>query len=363
MHKTAIPTEVLASFKKGVVIPALPLALNKDRTFDPRRERALVRYYTEAGVGGLAVGVHSTQFAIRDPKINLYETVLNLASKTLDEQSVKLGRKLMKIAGVIGKTPQALKEAEFAGKAGYHAVLLGLGAWAKDSVDDMVAHCKAVSEVMPVIGFYLQPAAGGRLLPYEFWRKFGEIDNVVGIKMAPFNRYQTFDVLRGICEAGRENDIAMYTGNDDNIVVDLLSPYQIKTAKGEKTIRIMGGLLGHWGVWTKKAAEMLTHLQSIRDKNGPIPMDIMVLANQVTDMNAVLFDAANGFHGCIPGIHEVLRRQGLLENILTLDPNEKLSPGQAEELDRVCAAYPHLIDDQFVKQNLQKWLGDESAAR
>lgn len=363
MHKKQIPADVMAAFKNGVAIPALPLALDKNRKFDPRRARALVRYYTEAGVGGLAVGVHSTQFAIRDPQINLYETVLNLASKTLDEQSAKLGRKLMKIAGVIGKTPQASKEAEFAGKAGYHAVLLGLGAFAKDSVDDMVKHCQAIAEIMPVVGFYLQPAAGGRLLPYDFWRRFAEIDNVIGIKAAPFNRYQTFDVLRGICEAGRENDVTMYTGNDDNIVIDLLSTYKIKTSKGEKTIRIKGGLLGHWGVWTKKAVELLEQMHQLVEKNAPIPQDALILANQVTDMNAVLFDASHGFAGCLPGIHEVLRRQGLLETIHCLDPHEVLSPGQAEELDRVCAAYPHLTDDAFVKQNLQKWLSDEGMAR
>ena len=288
----------------------------------------------------------------------LFEPVLKLVSATIDEHTKKTKRLIFKVAGACGQTEQASKEAHFAGENGYHACLLSLAAMAKEDIPTIVKHCRAVSQVMPLIGFYLQPAVGGRVLPYEFWREFAEIENVIAIKMAPFNRYQTFDVVRAVCEAGRENDITLYTGNDDNIIVDLLTEYKIQTRKGEKKIRIKGGLLGHWCVWTKKAVEQLEQIHALIEKKSPISAEMLTLAAQVTDSNAAFFDPAHAFAGCIPGIHEVLRRQGLLSTIHCLNPHEKLSPGQAEEIDRVYAAYPHLNDDTFVKENLKTWLTD-----
>ena len=355
MKANKIPLDLMREFRDGVVIPALPLALNQNRSFDEIHERALVRYYIDAGVGGLAVGVHSTQFEIRDAGIDLFETVLAFASQEIDQYCEKQGKKILKIAGVVGKTEQALREAEFAVSQGYHAVLLSLSAYADGTIDEMLEHSAKVAEVIPVIGFYLQTAVGGRVLPYEFWRKFVEIDNVIAVKMAPFNRYQTFDVVRAVAEAGKENDIVLYTGNDDNILVDLLTPFKVRTSQGEKTIRIMGGLLGHWGMWTQKSVELMQEVKTIREKDQ-IPVEMLTRAAEVTDANAAFFDVANGFAGCIPGIHEVLRRQGLLQGIWCLDPHETLSPGQSEEIDRVYASYPHLNDDKFVKANLHNWV-------
>ena len=226
----------------------------------------------------------------------------------------------------------------------------------KDAGDDeLLAHCRAVAEVIPVVGFYLQAAVGGRVLPYSFWRRFAEIENVVAIKMAPFNRYQTVDVMRAVAESGR-NDIALYTGNDDNIVMDLLTPYRFRV--GEKTVerRIVGGLLAHWAVWTRKAVELLEECHQIVRDGGTIPAELLQRNIEVTDCNVAFFDAANGFAGCIAGLHEVLRRQGLLEGLWCLDPNETLSPGQAAEIDRVYRAYPHLNDDDFVREHRDEWL-------
>lgn len=351
-----IPKDILKKVRKGTVIPAMPLALNENRTLDEIHQKAIVRYYIDAGSGGIAAGVHSTQFEIRDPKINLFEPVLNLVSQTIDDHCQKTGKQIFKIAGVCGKTAQAIKEAQFAVSAGYHAGLLSLAALKNESIDDMIKHCKKIAEIIPIIGFYLQPAVGGRVLPFEFWRKFAEIDNVIAIKMAPFNRYQTFDVIRAVCEANRENDITLYTGNDDNIVVDLLSPYRIHTNSGDKIVRIKGGLLGHFCIWTQKAVELLKEIHEIIDQGKEIPKALLLKANEVTDTNAVFFDAANGFAGCIPGIHEILRRQGLLKGIWCLNPHEVLSPGQSQEIDRLYKSYPHLHDDAFVKENLHKWL-------
>ena len=350
-----IPVSVLKTVRAGTVIPAHPLVLDANRKFDPRGQKVLTRYYVDAGVGGLAVGVHTTQFEIRQPGIDLYKPVLQLASETIDQQCRKRGCEILKVAGVCGKTDQALREATLAQSLGYHACLLSLSAWKDGSVDDMLAHCRKVAEVMPLIGFYLQPAAGGRLLPYEFWRGFAEIDNVLAIKMAPFNRYQTLDVIRGVCDAGRHEAITLYTGNDDNIVVDLLQEYCIRGPYGERRARIRGGLLGHWAVWTSKAVELLNRLHKIAAANKPIPPEMLTLAAAITDCNAVFFDAANGFAGCIPGIHEVLRRQGLMSNILCLNPHEQLSPGQAAEIDRVYRLYPELHDDAFVRAHLAQW--------
>jgi hypothetical protein len=350
-----IPPDIRQRVKRGVVIPAMPLALTPDRTFDERHQRALTRYYIAAGVGGIAVGVHSTQFQIRDPDFGLFEPVLRLVSETIDACcGPKAG--ILKVAGICGKTAPALKEAGIAVENGYHAGLLSLAAFAHDDINTMIHHCKEVAAVMPIFGFYLQPSVGGRILPYAFWRRFVEIENVLAIKIAPFNRYQTFDVVRAVCDAGRESDIALYTGNDDNIAVDLLTEYRIQTDGGEKTVRIVGGLLGHWSVWTKTAVDLLKQIQDLTENKASIPPQMLSLAQEITDANAVIFDAANNYSGCIPGIHEVLRRQGLFRGTWCLDEKEVLSPGQAEQIDRAYASYPHLNDDAFVRDNLEKWL-------
>jgi dihydrodipicolinate synthase/N-acetylneuraminate lyase len=327
----------------GRVIPAHPLALNISRRLDERRQRALTRYYLAAGAGGMAVGVHTTQFAIRDPKVGLLEPVLTIAS----EES--RGLDVVKVAGVCGKRQQAFAEAELAARLGYDVVLLSLADLRYASIAELVEHSKSIASVLPVMGFYLQPSVGGRLLPYEFWRQFLEIENVVAVKIAPFNRYQTIDVVRALSESGRVQEIALYTGNDDNILNDLLTPFDF----GTQQIRIVGGLLGHWAVWTKTA---VSHLELAKNHGNAVPREMLTLAAQITDANAALFDPAHQFRGCIPGIHEILRRQGLLEGRWCLDPHEELSAGQMEEIDRVCRAYPHLRDDAFVQEHLDDWL-------
>ena len=340
---------------EGQCIPAHPLALTAERKFDERHQKALARYYVAAGSGGLAVAVHSTQFEIRDAKHGLLRPVLELASQTIDEELAKSPRPFAKIAGVCGRTPQAAEEAEQARELGYGAGLLSLAAYKDASDDELLAHCRAIADVLPVVGFYLQPSVGGRVLGYSFWRRFAEIENVVAIKMAPFNRYQTIDVVRAIAESGRE-DIALYTGNDDNIVLDLLTPYRFPKADGTVAeCRIVGGLLGHWAVWTKRAVELLEEAKTA-SKQPAIDASWLARAIAVTDSNAVLFDAANAYAGCIPGIHEVLRRQGLLAGLWCLDPHEALSPGQSQELDRIYQTYPELNDDEFVRENLDRWL-------
>ena len=352
----AIPQSVLAQFRSGGVIPAQPLALNAQRKLSERHQRALTRYYVDAGATGLAVGVHSTQFEIRKPEFGLFKPVLELASETLDAACASTGREMIKIAGVCGLRAQAVEEAVFAQSVGYHACLLSLGALKDADVPELLAHCREIASVLPVIGFYLQPSVGGRRLPYAFWREFAEIPNILGIKIAPFNRYQTLDVVRAVCDAGREGDITLYTGNDDNIVLDLLTTYRIQTSRGEKRVRFAGGLLGHWAVWTHQAVPLLEECRQVVSSGGPLPQELLTRAVEVTDTNAAFFDAANGFAGCIPGIHEVLRRQGLMPGTWCLNPDECLSPGQAEEIDRVYAAYPHLNDDAFVQENLSRWL-------
>jgi dihydrodipicolinate synthase/N-acetylneuraminate lyase len=331
--------------RKGLVIPAHPLALTRDRKLDERRQRALTRYYLAAGAGGIAVGVHTTQFEIRDPKFNLFKPVLELASEEMRAHSI------LKIAGVCGDTRQALAEAELAKSLGYDAVLLSLAALKQAAVSKLIEHSRSIASVIPVIGFYLQTAVGGRVLPYEFWREFAEVPDVVAIKIAPFNRYQTIDVVRAVVESGRSDEIALYTGNDDNIVSDLLTEFEF----GGKRARIVGGLLGHWAVWTRGAVSLLERVQRNRQS---IAAGLLTSAQQVTDMNAAIFDPANHFHGCIPGINEVLRRQGMLEGRWCLDPKEDLSPGQSEEIDRVCKSYPHLCqaDDDLIRENLGTWL-------
>jgi len=344
------PPEVLALLHKGVVIPAHPLALDAQRKLDPRRQRALTRYYLDAGAGGLAVGVHTTQFAIREA--GLYRMVLDLAMKT----SVEWARRpAVMVAGIVGRTAQAIQEAQLAVELGYHAGLLSLAAMKGSSEDEMIAHAKAVAREIPLVGFYLQPAVGGIVLPTSFWRRFAAIDNVVAIKIAPFNRYRTLDVVRGVVEAGAVDRVTLYTGNDDHIVPDLVTPYAIAYQGKVVSVRIRGGLLGHWSVWVRKAVELLDQAHLAAGANA-VPADLLALDSQVTDCNAAIFDVANNFHGVIAGCHEILRRQGLLEGIWCLDATETLGPGQKEEIDRVYAAYPHLNDDAFVRQNLERWL-------
>ncbi|MCZ6847089.1 MAG: dihydrodipicolinate synthase family protein [Alphaproteobacteria bacterium] len=344
------PDNALAAVRRGLAIPASPLALDGDRKFDPRRQRALTRYYIDAGAGGVAVGVHTTQFEIRDA--GLYEPVLKLAAETVDDWT---DRVLVRIGGLIGRTDQALREAAIARDLGYHAGLLSLAAWKGASEDEIIEHCRRIADEIPLIGFYLQPAVGGVLLSASFWRRFAEIENVVAVKIAPFNRYRTLDVVRGVVEARAEDRISLYTGNDDHIVYDLITPFTF-TRDGEPvTVRIVGGLLGHWSVWLKSAVELLERCQAAAQQDA-VPADLLVLDSQVTDCNAAFFDVANDFAGCIAGCHEVLRRQGLLEGVWCLNPDETLSPGQSEEIDRVYLAYPHLNDDAFVAENRERWL-------
>lgn len=350
MGSSEMDGEVWAALRRGVVIPASPLALTAERKLDERRQRALWRYYASAGAGGIAIGVHTTQFAIRDPAIGLFKPLLELGKDEMD----RLGVPLIRIGGICGRTEQALREAQILRELGYHAGLLSLAAMKDEDEDSLIQHCRAVAEVIPLVGFYLQRAVGGPVLPYSFWRRFAEIERVVAIKIAPFNRYQTLDVVRAVAEAGRD-DIALYTGNDDNIVVDLLTPYRFRVNGRLVERRIVGGLLGHWSVWTKRACELLDACHAAAGR-GDIPADMLRLAAEITDCNAAFFDVANNFAGCIAGVHEVLRRQGLFEGIWCLDPNETLSPGQSEEIDRVYKAYPHLNDDAFVAEHLDEWL-------
>jgi hypothetical protein len=350
LHRSQIPPDSLAILRRGAVIPAHPLALDAQRKLDRKRQRALTRYYLDAGSGGLAVGVHTTQFAIRD--VGLYEPVLRLALETAAEWT---NRPLVKIAGLAGRTEQAVREAKTAVDLGYHAGLLSLAAFKGRSEDEMVAHCEAIAREIPVVGFYLQTAVGGVPLPVSFWRRFAAIDNVIAIKMAPFNRYRTLDVIRGVVEAGAEDRVTLYTGNDDHIVLDLVAPFDVKRGDKIVRIRICGGLLGHWSVWTKAAVDLLDRLHRAVEADD-IDLDLLALDSRVTDCNAAVFDVANDFHGVIAGCHEVLRRQGLLEGIWCLDPKESLGPGQSDELTRVARAHPDLTDDDFVRANLQRWL-------
>jgi dihydrodipicolinate synthase/N-acetylneuraminate lyase len=331
---------VKETLRRGVVIPAHPLALTAERKLDERRQAALTRYYCEAGAGGVAVGVHTTQFAIRDPGVGLLEPVLRLAAGVVAEFERGSGRRVVRIAGVCGRTAQAVKEATLARDCGYDVGLLSLAALPAASDDELLEHCGAVAREIPLCGFYLQPSVGGRLLSYEFWRRFCQIPEVIAIKVAPFNRYQTLDVVRAVADSGRAGEIALYTGNDDNIIPDLLTNFR-------------GGLLGQWAVWTRRAVELLDAIHAAR---GAQVSEILAGSAALTDANGALFDVRNGFAGCIAGLHEILRRQGLLAGRWCLHPKEDLSPGQLAEIDRVCAAYPHLADDEFVRGNLDRWL-------
>lgn len=343
-----------AHLLEGQAIPAQPLALDVNRKFSERPQRAITRYYLAAGVGGLAVGVHSTQFEIREAKHGLFRPVLELAAVEMDASLKKNPRPFIKIAGICGKAAQAVSEAELALSLGYQAGLLSLAAWKDGTEAEILEHCRKVAALIPIVGFYLQSSVGGRPLSYAFWREFAEIPQVLAIKIAPFNRYQTIDVVRAVVEAGRE-DIALYTGNDDTIVTDLLTRYEFHVDGKTVLRRIVGGLLGHWGVWTQKSVALLAEIKKAREQ-ATLDASWLTRAVAVTDMNAALFDSANKFAGCIPGILEVLRRQGLTPTNLCLNPHETLSPGQAEELTRVTRAYPDLVDDAFIEKHREEWL-------
>jgi len=348
-----LSAEQTAALHDGLVIPAHPLALNASRQLDERRQRALTRYYMAAGSGGIAVGVHSTQFEIRDKEIGLYEPVLRMAAEEVER--AKLKRPFLKIAGICGPTEQAIAEAELAVSLGYDAGLLSMGGLADWSEERHLERVREIASRMPVVGFYLQPSVGGRVFGYSFWRAFADIPGVVAIKMAPFNRYQTIDVVRAVCESDRRDEIALYTGNDDNIVNDLLTVYRFQVEGKPVEKRIVGGLLGHWAVWTHKAVELLNAIKRVRGE-GRYASEWLTRNVEVTDANAAFFDPAHQFAGCIPGIHEVLRRQGLLEGTWCLNPHEALSPGQSDEIDRVYRDYPHLHDDAFVREHLEDWM-------
>jgi hypothetical protein len=350
LHHSQLPPEILSMIRRGVAIPAHPLALDAERRFDRRRQRGLTRYYVNSGVGGLAVGVHTTQFAIRE--IGLYEPVLAAA---MEDSKAWADRPLVMVAGICGKTEQAVTEAQTAVRLGYHAGLLSLSALKGASTDEIIAHCRRVAEEIPLVGFYLQPAVGGMSLDAAFWEQFAAIENVIAIKVAPFNRYRTLDVVRGVVAARAEERVTLYTGNDDHIVLDLVTPFTAMRDGMPVTVRFKGGLLGHWSVWTRNAVRMLDQLQKAVEA-GPLAPEILALDARVTDCNSAFFDVAHDFHGCIAGCHEILRRQGLLEGIWCIDPHEGLSPGQLEEIDRVSRDHADLSDDSFVAENLHRWL-------
>ena len=355
-----IPYGVLRRFRRGSVIPAMPLALDRNRNFDEVHQRALLRYYVDAGVGGIAVGVHSTQFEIRDPGIGLYEPVLAFASEVIDSWCSSRDIEILKIAGVIGNTEQALSEAQLAESLGYDACLLGLASLQEATDAELVAHCRTISETMPIIGFYLQPSVGGRPLSYDFWKEFAALENALGIKIAPFDRYRTLDVVRAVADAGRESEVVLYTGNDDTIVQDLLTRYRLRRDGSEVVMRIRGGLLGQWGFWTKRAVELLEQVHAIIENELSVPLSLLSTGAEITDVNGAVFDPSHEFAGCLPGIHEMLTRQGLLAGRFCLDESVDLSPGQKGEIDRVHRAYPHLNDYDFIKTNIQKWLKEDA---
>lgn len=355
MSRKPLSPEQVKALHDGLVIPAQPLALTEDRKLDARHQRALTRYYIAAGAGGVAVGVHSTQFEIREPQHNLYEPVLRLAAEEVDR--AKLDRPFLKVAGICGPTAQALNEADIAVRIGYDAGLVSMGGLKEWTEEQHLERIRAVAEKIPVIGFYLQPSVGGRIFSFDFWRQLADIDGVIAIKMAPFNRYQTIDVVRAVAYSKRSDEIALYTGNDDNIVNDLLTTYRFNVDGKTVEKKIVGGLLGHWCVWTKKAVELLEEVKQVRN-DATLSADWLMRNIEVTETNAAFFDPAHNFAGCIPGIHEVLRRQGLMKGTWCLNPHEVLSPGQSEEIDRMYRDYPHLNDDAFVREHLNEWLAD-----
>jgi hypothetical protein len=352
-----LSSHIIDKLRSGCVIPAHPLALDPGGKLDETHQKALTRYYIASGAGGLAVGVHTTQFAIHEPKIGLYRAVLELACETARKYAESTDvREPIMIAGILGDTGNAVKEARLAAETGYHLGLLSLTALKGKSIDELIDHAKQVAEVIPIMGFYLQEVISKMVLPEEFWQKFVEIPNVQAIKIAPFNRYQTLDVLKAVAHSGRSDEIALYTGNDDNIICDLLTKYEFNVNGHPVRLRTTGGLLGQWACWTKRATEYLTRIKSICEGESAIPQEMLTLANQLTLANKAIFDADNHFTGCIPGISYVLKQQGLLEHVGTLDPSEQLSEDQAAIIDNIRKNYPHLTDDDFVKENLHKWL-------
>jgi hypothetical protein len=346
---------VLDLLRRGSVLPATPLALDANRRFDSHRQRVLMRYYVDAGVGGVAVGMHFTQFEIRNPGVGLFEPVLRTCAEELDRLSADRGRPLLKIAGLNGRTTDALQQARLARDMGYDVAIISMAAFGQDALEqDLVHHVREIARVMPVFGFYLLTGVGGIKLPYSFWREMVEVEGVVGIKIAPFNRYDTIDVVRAVADAGRQDSITLYTGNDDSILNDLVTPFCL----GAEEVRIRGGLLGQWACWTRTAVRFLEEVHRWWESGEPLSREMLTLGAQMTDANAAIFDARHGYAGSIPGVNEVLRRQGLLEHCLTLKRDEVLAPGQAEEIDRVHAAYPHLNDDDFVREHLERWLAE-----
>ncbi len=356
MNRKDLPREILETIARGTVIPASPLALNRFRQFDERRQRALMRYYIDAGAGGVAVGMHFTQFEIRQPGIDLFEPVLRVCADEIDRWSAESGRQIVKVAGINGLTASALQQAELARELGYHVGIVSMAAFGSAMEQEMIFHIRELAKVMPLFGFYLLTGVGGIKLPYHFWRELVEVENVVGIKIAPFDRYGTIDVTRALADSGRADEVTLYTGNDDSIIYDFITPYRFGPEGGSSTVRIRGGLLGQWGCWTRTAVDLHAKLLEIVDHNLPATPELLTLSAQITDANAALFDPAHNYRGSIPGVNEILRRQGLLEGIWTLKREEVLSPGQLEEIDRVCAAYPHLTDDAFVEANRDRWL-------
>lgn len=346
--------KALSILQKGAFIPAIPLALDANRKFDEHGQRVLLRYYLDAGAGGIAAAVHTTQFAIRRPEVGLLEPVLRVSAEEIESFEKRTGKTIVRVAGVCGPAEQAVSEAKLAGKLGYDAVLLSPSGLGRLSESEMVERTRAVAEVMPVIGFYLQSAVGGRRFSFDYWRAVADTPNVVALKCAPFDRYRTIDLVRGCAYSSRADQVALYTGNDDNMVIDLLTRYSFPADGQKHAVRFAGGLLGHWSVWTRTAVRMFERIRKYRDREE-IPAELLTLAAQVTDCNAAVFDAAHGFSGCIPGVHEILRRQGLMAETWCLDPSEILSPGQTEEIDRVYRTYPGLNDDRFVRENLAKW--------
>ncbi len=352
------PDRIRNILLEGQVIPAHPLALTPERTLDDQRQRGLTRYYLDAGAGGLAVGVHTTQFEIHREEVGLYGPVLELAMNEARRCTEATGgRHPVMIAGLVGETEQATSEAKVAKDHGYDCGLLSLASFEGASDEEMIRHLQAVAEVLPVFGFYLQEEVGGRALPYSFWRRFVEIDRVVAVKTAPFDRYRTQDVVRAVADSGRADEIALYTGNDDHIVQDLLTTFPFGGG-----IRFAGGLLGQWACWTRKAVELLERIKRFHRMEGGDASKLLELGEKLTDANAAIFDAGNRFAGCLPGIHEVLRRQGLLDGRWCLDPDLTLSPGQKEEIDRIFEAYPELRDDEFVEENRKHWLSQDGSS-
>lgn len=339
---------------EGVVIPAIPLALHADGSFDQRHQKALLRYYIDAGAGGIATAVHTTQFEIREYK-SFFDDFLSLVSEEIDSYSKKQGHTVIKIGGICGSTSQAVQEAQLLSSKGYDAGLLSLSAFKDQTVEEILTHCRKVAEHLPLFGFYLQPAVGGIDLPRDFWKEFARIPNVVGIKVAPFNRYKTLDVIQAVAESGRQQKVALYTGNDDSIVFDLISDYPFKSTDGRQ-MQFSGGLLGQWCVWTRKAVSLLEEIKLLKKSGQNIPRELIERAHKITDANSAIFDAHTNFSGVIPGVHEILRRQGLLSSRRCLNPELDLSDGQMEEIERVIAAYPELQDDLFINAHIDEWL-------